>query len=73
MPWVRFTGKFDFTPAKQRLVTVAYKAGAVENVTRECADTAVAAGRAERTQDPRKAPADEAEPPQEGADAGRPA
>jgi len=47
MPWVRFIADFDFSPAARRgWVTVAYKAGMTKNVTRECAEKAVAAGRA---------------------------
>ena len=45
MVWVKFTSDFDFSPAARKgLVTVAYKAGVTENVTRECADKAIAAG-----------------------------
>lgn len=45
MPWVRFTGNFNFavTPA----VTIAYRAGMTQFVHRRCADKAVASGRAE--------------------------
>lgn len=53
MVWVKFTLDFDFSPAARKgLVTIAYKAGVTENVTRECADKAVAAGRAKRTTKP---------------------
>lgn len=45
--WVRFEKDFDFNPkAMNGRVTIAYKAGMKLNVTRECADKAVAAGRA---------------------------
>lgn len=48
MPWVRFTKDFDYSPAaKKGWVTLAYKAGAVHNVTRNCAELALAAGKAE--------------------------
>lgn len=48
--WIRFTRDFDFSPAaKGGCVTIAYKAGMTENVTRECATLAVAAGRGVRT------------------------
>jgi hypothetical protein len=47
MPWVRFTGNYDFTPARQRGVTLAYLAGMERNVTRECARKAKDKGRAQ--------------------------
>jgi hypothetical protein len=48
--WFRFTRDFDFSPAaKAGRVTVAYKAGMVQNVTRECADAAEKAGAGSRT------------------------
>jgi hypothetical protein len=47
MTWVRFTANFDFSPAALGgLVTLAYTAGTVDNVTRECAQKAIAAGKA---------------------------
>ncbi|WP_421912734.1 hypothetical protein [Mesorhizobium sp.] len=53
--WVRFTGDFDFSPAAHGgRSTIAYKAGMVENVTRECADLAVAARSAVKGRKPRK-------------------
>lgn len=46
--WVRFTADFPFSPeARGGRVTIAYKAGMTMNVTRECADKAIAAGKAE--------------------------
>ncbi len=46
--WVRFTKDFDYAvPGKGGRVTIAYKAGTVKNVTRACADQAIAADRAE--------------------------
>lgn len=52
--WVRFTSNYDFSPeARGGRVTIAYKAGMVMNVTRECADKALAAGKAKRTTSPR--------------------
>jgi hypothetical protein len=55
--WVRFTTDYDFSPdAKGGRVTIAYEAGMVMNVTRECADRAIAAGKAEPAK--RKAEAD---------------
>lgn len=51
--WVRFTEDFDFSPdALGGRVTTAFKAGMVENVTRECAGAAIDAGRAVRTSNP---------------------
>jgi hypothetical protein len=48
--WVRFTTDYDFSPdAKGGRVTIAYKAGMVQNVTRECAEKAEAAGAGTRT------------------------
>jgi hypothetical protein len=47
--WVRFVADFDFSPsALKGLSTVAYKAGMEKNVTRECADEALAAKKAVR-------------------------
>lgn len=51
--WVRFTESYDFSPAAMNgRVTIVYKGG-VHNVTRECADKAIAAGKAKRTTSPR--------------------
>jgi len=44
MPRVRFTADFDYKPT--RAVTVAYKAGMHCLVKRDCADQAIAAGKA---------------------------
>lgn len=46
MAWVRFTGDYNFRPTYA--VTIAYKAGMTQNVTRECATLAIAAGKAVR-------------------------
>ena len=55
MPWVRFTSDFDFSPAALGgRYTKAYKAGTVDNVTRECADLALAAKKAVRTVRPKE-------------------
>lgn len=52
--WVRFTADHDYYPsAHGGRVCLAYKAGTVDNVTRECADQALAAGKAEKTTSPR--------------------
>lgn len=59
--WVRFNQRFDFSPAaKDGRVTIVYKGG-VHNVTRECADKAIAAGKAVRTTSPRAKEVDHAE------------
>ncbi len=43
--WFRFSQDFDFSPSDRAgRITVAYKAGMVMNVTRECAEAAKAAG-----------------------------
>lgn len=44
MPWVRFTGAFDFRPTP--VVTLAFPAGAVRLVTTPCARAAKASGAA---------------------------
>jgi len=44
--WVRFTADFDWKPKPQ--VTLAFLAGQERNVTRDCAEKAVAAGKAVR-------------------------
>lgn len=45
MPWIRFTRDFDYSPPeKGGRVTIAYRAGTVANVTRACADAAMARG-----------------------------
>lgn len=50
--WVKFTRDFDFAPsARNGNVTIAYKAGMEKNVTRECADLAIAAKAAVRKSD----------------------
>lgn len=47
--WVRFIKDFDYAPAARNgHVTIAYKAGSEVNVTRDCADKALAAKAAER-------------------------
>lgn len=43
--WVRFTADFSW---RQPGFTIDYKAGGEYNVTRSCADEAVAAGKAEK-------------------------
>lgn len=47
MAWVMFLADFDYEPdAHSGRVAIAYKAGREVNVTRECADKAIAAGKA---------------------------
>ncbi len=46
MARVRFKQDFDYRPTQQ--ITIAYKDGWEGTVKRECADEAVAAGKAER-------------------------
>jgi hypothetical protein len=53
MPWVRFTGDFDFKPKSS--VTIAYRRGEEKMVTTPCAAAAVAAGKAEIVKKARKA------------------
>jgi len=54
MAWVKFTADFDFSPGDLGgLVTIAYKAGTVENVTSDCAALAVAAKKAVPAKNPR--------------------
>lgn len=52
MAWVRFRRHFDFTPAGDRRATVAYRAGTVANVTRECVVAAVTGRKAVRLKAP---------------------
>lgn len=53
MAWVKFTEDFDCWPSPQ--VTIAYKAGMTLNVTRRCAESAKAKGKAVSCASPRKA------------------
>ena len=45
---VHFLRDFDFIPPLRPSVTIAYKAGSVLTVTRDCASTAIACGAAEK-------------------------
>lgn len=57
MPKITFTDNFDFWPAASKgNVSIAYKKGMTRNVTSECADKALAAGKAKevKTYRPRK-------------------
>lgn len=59
MAWLRFTADMDWKPTAG--TTIAYKAGMVLNVTRDCADKAIAAGKGVRLKAPRKGEAPDAE------------
>ncbi len=48
--WVKFTDRFDWRP-KPRVI-IAYKPGMKVSVTKNCADAAVAAGKAEILETP---------------------
>lgn len=62
MPRMRFISDFDFSPAAHEgRVTVAYKAGHVLSVTRECALVAEEAGAAERCATPETSEPDDAQ------------
>lgn len=41
---IRFTRRFEYTPADNRYVTIAYPAGYEGEVDQECADLALASG-----------------------------
>jgi hypothetical protein len=47
---VKFTEDFDYTPSRERRVTVAYKAGMELTVKREAGTAAIALGRAVEVQ-----------------------
>lgn len=50
MAWVRFTANFDYHPRPR--VTIAYKTGMALRVKRDCANQAIALGRAEEVPTP---------------------
>jgi hypothetical protein len=53
--WFRFDRDFDFSPvALKGRSTIAYKAGMVVNVNRECADGAKKAGAGSPTKSPKE-------------------
>lgn len=58
MAWLHFTAPFDFTPRRQRGVTIAYLPAMRCLVTRECARAAVAAGVAEEIETPNRTEAE---------------
>jgi hypothetical protein len=51
--WVRFLADFIFTPDEDRRCAVKYKAGHVGLVRVQCAEKAIAAGKAVRSARPR--------------------
>lgn len=53
MPWVRFTRTFDWYPLKHRRYAREFRAGAVRNVPRACADEAERKQAAVRIERPR--------------------
>lgn len=58
MPWVRFTELYDYRVPGKR-VLIAYKPGRATLVTRDCAEKAIAAGKAVSASRPKlKADAD---------------
>jgi hypothetical protein len=62
VPWVRFTGDFDWSPPERGgRVTIAYRAGMVLLVTTACATAAAAADRAQHTMRPARSRDDERE------------
>lgn len=55
MAWVLFTADHDYTPANDRRLVIAYKAGMRLNVPRACADAAVGLNRAQLVPAPTRA------------------
>jgi hypothetical protein len=51
MPWIEFTGDFDFRPTRR--TALAFKAGSVLLVTTPAADAATAAGKGRRVSKPK--------------------
>lgn len=56
MPWLRFTA--DYNHAATPAVTLRYPAGWTGNVTKACAELAIANGKAEPMRTPSKSEAD---------------
>lgn len=54
--WVRFSRPYDYTPSRERRVTIAYPAGFSGSVRRECGAAAVAAGAAVEIDTPKREP-----------------
>jgi hypothetical protein len=53
MAWVKFTRDFTYTHPALLTVSTAYKAGMVQQVVTSCAEAAIAAGAAQRTERPK--------------------
>jgi len=66
MVWFKFETDYNFTPDAEYRVTVAYKAGHVMQVTRECAEKAEAAGAGKRTTKPKAVEPEAVEPEADG-------
>ena len=54
MVWFAFTKEFDYRPTGEHRVTISYRAGDIEQVTRECATRATELGCGHRTSNPQK-------------------
>lgn len=55
MPWIRFNERFDYTNKNRRgQPTTVYQPGMVEFVTRARAEAAIASGKGEPAQNPKK-------------------
>lgn len=52
--WIKFNRDFKFIPPDNRAVTLSYKAGNRYNVTRVCAERAIAENAAEESSNPRR-------------------
>lgn len=57
MPWVRFTGTYTFTPDEDRRIAIKYREGCTYLVRSQCADKALAAGKAVASRRPARKPA----------------
>lgn len=58
MPWVLFTGSFDWVPPLAPMTAVAYRCGMRLLVTTPCAQAAIAAGKAEPSSRPQELASD---------------
>lgn len=59
MTHVLFTEAFDFTPKEDRRVTLSFKAGHQGAVRKDCADQAIAAGKAKKVPAPSRKKAEQ--------------
>lgn len=55
--WLKFKGRFNFTPKKKAAVTLQYNAGDIEQVTDEAAEKALGANLADEIEAPANADA----------------